>query len=129
MPEETRIWQIHKKDTLTEAKRSKLDREARIEKWISNDISLISADLLTIGEQVVTPSGNRIDVLCIDRCGNLVIVELKRNKTPREVTAQALDYASWVKELGAEDVEAISGQHLGGSLGSRLPVEVWYGAS
>jgi hypothetical protein len=112
--EEVRIWQVDKSDALTEIKRSKLDREARIEKWISSDICLISPDLLIIGEQVETASGNFIDLLCIDRSGNLVIVELKRDQTPREVTAQALDYASWVKDLDAEAIDAIAAQHLKG---------------
>jgi hypothetical protein len=114
MAEEVRIWQVDKTDVLKEIGRSKLDREQRIEKWISNDISLLSPDLLIIGEQVETASGNFIDLLCIDRSGNLVIVELKRDKTPREVTAQALDYASWVKELDAEEIDAIAAQHLKG---------------
>jgi hypothetical protein len=114
MAEEVRIWQVDKADALTEIKRSRLDREQRIEKWISNDISLLSPDLLIIGEQVETASGNFIDLLCIDRSGNLVIVELKRDKTPREVTAQALDYASWVKDLDAEGIDAIAAQHLKG---------------
>ena len=114
MPEEIRIWQVDKADALTEIKRSRLDREERIEKWIINDVSLLSPDLLIIGEQVETAAGNFIDLLCIDRSGNLVIVELKRDKTPREVTAQALDYASWVKELDAEGIDAIAAQHLKG---------------
>ena len=108
MAEEVRIWQVDNADALTEVKRSKLDLEARIEKWISSDISLLSPDLLIIGEQVETASGNFIDLLCIDRSGTLVIVELKRDKTPREVTAQALDYASWVKDLGIEEINGIA---------------------
>jgi hypothetical protein len=115
MAEEVRIWQVEKTDALTEIKRSRLDREERIERWISSDISLLSPDLLIIGEQVETASGGRIDLLCMDRSGNLVIVELKRDKTPREVTAQALDYASWVKELDAEGIDAIASQHLKGA--------------
>jgi hypothetical protein len=114
MSEEVRIWQVDKADALAEIKRSKLDREARIENWILSDISLLSPDLLIIGQQVETGSGDFIDVLCIDRSGNLVIVELKRDKTPREVTAQALDYASWVKDLDAEDIDTIAAQHLKG---------------
>jgi RecB family endonuclease NucS len=43
------------------------------------------------------PIGGRIDLLCINGDGDIVIVELKRDKTPREITAQALDYASWVQ--------------------------------
>jgi hypothetical protein len=114
MPEEVRIWQVDNQDALREIKRSKLDLEARIEKWISSDISLLSPDLLIIGEQVPTASGNFIDLLCIDRSGGLVIVELKRAKTPREVTAQALDYASWVKELGIEEIDGIAARYLKG---------------
>jgi hypothetical protein len=114
MPEEVRIWQADTTDALTEIKRSKLDHEARIEKWISSDISLLGPDLLIIGHQVKTAFGKVIDLLCITSSGNLVIVELKRDKTPREVTAQALDYASWVKDLDAEDIDAIAAHHLEG---------------
>jgi hypothetical protein len=35
----------------------------------------------------------------MDRRGDLIILELKKDKTPREITAQILDYASWVKDL------------------------------
>jgi hypothetical protein len=56
-----------------------------------------------------------IDLLCIDSSGSLVIVELKRDRTPREVTAQALNYASWVKDLDAEEIDAIATRHLKGS--------------
>jgi hypothetical protein len=117
MPEEVRIWQVDKGDMLTEIQPSKLDLEARIEKWISSDITVLSPDLLVIGEQVETASGNFVDLLCIDGSGALVVVELKRDKTPREVTAQALDYASWVKDLGTEEIDRIASRFLkGGAL-------------
>jgi len=128
--EEVRIWQVDIADALTEIKRSRLDLEERIEKWIIGDVSLLSPDLLIIGEQVETASGGRIDLLCIDRSGNLVIVELKRDKTPRDVTAQALDYASWVKDLDAESIGATTAEYLKGEtleaafqskFGSELP--------
>jgi RecB family endonuclease NucS len=41
-------------------------------------------------------------VLGLDSEGVLHILELKRDRTPRDVVAQALDYASWVQELGNE---------------------------
>jgi hypothetical protein len=114
MPEEVRVWQVDRTDVLTEVKRSRLNLEARIEKWIIGDVSLLKPELLIIGEQVATSSGNFIDLLCIDSSGNLVIVELKRDKTPREVTAQALDYASWVKELDLEGINTIAKGYLKG---------------
>jgi hypothetical protein len=113
MAEEVRLWQVEK-DSLTEISRTKLDREERIEKWLLRDISLLAPDLLIIGEQVETAYGKFIDLLCMDSSGNLVIVELKRDKTPREVTAQALDYASWVKTLDAEDIEATAATYFKG---------------
>jgi hypothetical protein len=119
MPEEIRVWQINESDALTEVKRSKLNLEARIEKWLSNDISLLSADLFVIGKQVATEWGGYIDLLCLDASGKLVVVELKRDKTPREVTAQALDYASWVNNLDAEQIGVIAAPRLNGnSLGA-----------
>ena len=45
-----------------------------------------------------------------------MIVELKRDRTPRDVTAQALDYASWVEELSKEDVCEIADAHIDGGL-------------
>ncbi len=77
-------------DNLKEISRTKLNREERIEKWIKGDIALLAPDLLVIGQQVPTAYGKFIDLLCMDDEGGLVIVELKRDKTPREVTAQAL---------------------------------------
>ena len=40
----------------------------------------------------------------IDGDGHLVVIELKRNRTPREVVAQILDYGSWVRHLTAEQI-------------------------
>lgn len=31
--------------------------------------------------------------------GSVIIIELKRHKTPRDVIAQAIDYASWVVDI------------------------------
>ncbi len=36
-----------------------------------------------------------------------MLIELKRDRTPRDVVSQALDYASWVEELTAEDISRI----------------------
>jgi hypothetical protein len=62
MAEEVRIWQVAKAGALTEIKRSSIDGEERIEKWIISDATLLSPDLLIIGEQVETASGNYIDL-------------------------------------------------------------------
>jgi hypothetical protein len=43
-----------------------------------------------------------------------VLVELKRDRTPREVIAQAMDYASWVEQLTAERIARIYQWFSGG---------------
>ena len=62
---------------------------------------------MLIGRQERTGQGGIIDLLAIAPDGSLVLVELKRDRTPRDVVAQALDYASWVEGLQSEDIAAI----------------------
>jgi hypothetical protein len=68
--------------------------------------------VLIIGRQVFTESGGFIDLLAIDRKGDLVLIELKRGKTPRDVVAQTLDYASWVSGLLHQQISEIGEQYL-----------------
>jgi len=68
---------------------------------------LLSEEWMLIGRQESTGLGGRIDLLAIAPDASLVLIELKRDRTPRDVVAQALDYASWVEKLAAEDIAAI----------------------
>jgi len=113
MPQDVRIWKIEGGNKLREIKKAKLDMEERIEDWIEKDISIVSSDLLVIGRQVETDFGGVIDLLCLDSSGDVVIIELKRDRTPREVTAQVLDYASWVKDLSNEKITDLANKYLG----------------
>jgi len=58
-----------------------------------HDIAILNADWLLIGRQVRTGFDKFIDLLALDGDGKVIIIELKRNQTPREVVAQAIDYA------------------------------------
>jgi len=107
MAQQIRIWKIENSDNLREIPESKLDFEKRLEKWLLQDIGIIFDDLLIIGSQIVTSDNGKIDILCMDSAGDLVIVELKKNKAAREVIAQVLDYASWVKDLSKDDIDEI----------------------
>ena len=83
--------------------------EATLEDWLEQNTNGILEDsgVLVIGRQVHTPLGGIIDLLGVDRQGDLVIIELKRDKTPRETIAQALEYASFVEGLDYEGLEGI----------------------
>ncbi|WP_252107001.1 MULTISPECIES: endonuclease NucS domain-containing protein [unclassified Halomonas] len=73
--------------------------EGRLEEQIMQDVSILNRDWLLIGRQVRTGFDKLIDLLALDANGNVIIIELKRDKTPRDVVAQAIDYASWVVTL------------------------------
>ena len=113
MPLGVKLWKVDA-DRPKPVEPSRLGLEGRLEEWLCKDIRLLSDDLLVIGQQI-EQYGTFLDLLAVDRDGNLVIVELKRDRTPRDVVAQALDYASWVQELGREDIERYAAKHLGKS--------------
>ncbi len=112
-------------DALVLVERGKLATEEMIEAWIvQNSHGAASAgshdplglNLLIIGRQVETDFSGRIDLLGIDEEGNLVILELKRATTPRNIIAQVLDYASWVVTLTTRQVHEIALEYLGRNL-------------
>lgn len=86
---------------------STLASEQLLENMIVEAPKLLSDEWMLIGRQEDTGFSGRIDLLAIAPDGSLVLIELKRDRTPREVVAQALDYAVWVERLKPQDVAAI----------------------
>jgi len=89
---------------------SPLDFEHRLEDMLAEDPAMGGTDLLIVlivGRQVKMRYGGSIDLLALDAEGRAVVVELKRDRTPRDVVAQTLDYGSWVQGLSVEDLEQI----------------------
>ncbi|WP_228266728.1 endonuclease NucS domain-containing protein [Ornithinimicrobium ciconiae] len=86
--------------------------EATLESFLEQDPSLLGERLLVIGRQVRTPHGKYIDLLAMDSEGNLHVLELKRDRTPRDVVAQSLDYGSWVSTLDRDTVIDLANRHL-----------------
>ena len=107
-----RLWEISPDQKLAELTSNQISLEERLEDWLASDISVLDPNLLVIGRQVDTDFGGTIDLLCLDSAGDTVVVELKKGKTPREVTAQALDYASWVKDLSVERLAGIADDYF-----------------
>ncbi|WP_027858412.1 PDDEXK family nuclease [Marinobacterium jannaschii] len=85
----------------------KLDTEELLEEQIFQDISILNSNWLLIGRQVYTDFGKYIDLLAIDAFGSVIVIELKKHKTPRDVVAQTIDYASWVEALPTERTSQI----------------------
>ena len=105
MPIELGIWRLGGEPKKIEF--STIETEERLEEILTKDISILDPNLLLIGRQVLTDYGKFIDLLAIDRDGKLIVIELKKDKTPREVVAQVLDYGSWIQYLEDDDIAKI----------------------
>lgn len=105
MPLEIGVWRID--DELTRLEPIQMDKEARLEELLAQDIAIANRDWMVIGKQVTTDHGGRIDILALDSVANLIVIELKRQETPREIVAQVLDYGSWVSQLTSDRVGTI----------------------
>jgi len=120
MPVEMKIWKIT--DSGAEAiVESKIDYEKSLEDILAKDPSLVTHGLLVIGRQVeITPHPGYLDLLCMDADGTVHVLELKRDKTSRDVVAQVLDYGSWAANLSLDDLDAISRNYSDCSLSERF---------
>ncbi|MBG0765440.1 MAG: DUF91 domain-containing protein [Tissierellales bacterium] len=107
MATEIKTWEIIngelKEITTTMIETGRKEKDD-LEKWLKTEPSIIGENIKIIGEQVSTDSGP-LDYLAIDNKGNLVIIELKRDKLPREALAQAIDYAS---DIASWEIDKIS---------------------
>ena len=112
MPIQHAIWKVGDKPTPLAT--SKLTSEQKLEEMIVSDPRILSSEWMLIGRQESTTHGGRIDLLAIAPDGSLILIELKRDRTPREIIAQALDYASWVEELSSEKIAQIYQRFSGG---------------
>ncbi|MFF0284512.1 hypothetical protein ACFYSW_30005 [Rhodococcus aetherivorans] len=105
MPVQIGLWRVD--GTPVRVRPARMPLEERLEAIIESDPAMLGQDLLIIGRQVVTSYGSRIDLVAVDVDGGLHVLELKRDRTPREVVAQVLDYGSWVQGLTDDDVRGI----------------------
>lgn len=112
MPIQHAIWKVGDNPALLSP--SRLSSEQKLEEMIVRDSRILSSEWMLIGQQEVTSHGGRIDLLAIAPDGSLVLIELKRDRTPREIIAQALDYASWVEQLEPEKIAQIYQRFSGG---------------
>ncbi len=125
MPIHHAIWQVGEKPTPLQA--SQLAAEEQLREMIIQDTRILSNDWMIIGREVPTYASCRLDLLAIQPDGSLVLIELKRHRTPREVVAQSIDYASWLDDLTAERIVQIyagfsGGRHLQDDFQKRFSV-------
>lgn len=103
---EVGLWRAEG-EQLTRLAPSRVGLESDLENYIESDPALLGQSLLLVGRQVPTDHGGFVDLLAVDAEGAVHVLELKRDRTPRDVVAQALDYGSWVAGLGRAKIVEI----------------------
>ena len=72
-----------------------------LEKWIEKNPDILGEELLIITNEYdkFDKTKERLDLLALDREGNVVIIELKRDDSGKNVDLQALKYAAYCSTL------------------------------
>ena len=104
---------IEKIDSTTFKQLGFRERE-HLQEWIANNPSCLNEDLLIIQKEFdgFNDTSERLDLLALDKQGNLVIIENKLDDTGRDVTWQVLKYSSYCSTLNASQIVAIFNQYL-----------------
>jgi hypothetical protein len=91
---------LQKVETTTFSTEGILERQ-HLQAAIKHQIDVIAPNCLVISEEFSEWSGSqrRIDLLAVDKEGNLVVIELKRTETGEHMELQALRYAAMVSTL------------------------------
>lgn len=93
---------------------AKLTERGDLQRMLRENIAVVSPDTLVIAEEFSEweDAYRRIDLLGIDKRGNLVVVELKRGETGGHMELQALRYAAMVSAMTLERVTDVFGRYL-----------------
>lgn len=79
----------------------KINEARDLQQFIINSIEVIDKDLLVISSEFGDweNSKRRIDILCIDKDANLVVIELKRTEDGGHMELQAIRYAAMIANM------------------------------
>lgn len=97
----------------TEFKKQRIMERSVMEKWVEKDPSILGEELLVITTEFAgfDKTAERLDVLALDTSGNLVVVELKRDDSGKNVDLQALKYAAYCSVLTLSEIAHIYAEY------------------
>lgn len=75
-----------------------ISMEKDLRDFLAENVFVIEKGLTLIEKEYDTREAGRIDLLCKDKTGVHVVVELKKGKIGHEVVGQALKYIGWVQK-------------------------------
>jgi hypothetical protein len=87
---------------------------AHLQEWIAKSPNSLGENLLIIQKEFsgFSDTNERLDLLALDESGSLVIIENKLDDSGRDVTWQAIKYASYCSRLKKDDIAEIYQTYL-----------------
>ena len=85
-----------------------------LQEWLANNPEALGEELLIVQKEFsgFSDTRERLDLLALDKQGNLVVIENKLDDTGKDVTWQVLKYASYCSTLSKKDITAIYQDYL-----------------
>ena len=101
----------------TDLKSHNILERQHIEKWVESYPDILGEELLIIATEYdkFDKTNERLDLLAIDKDGNLAVIELKRDDSGKNVELQAIKYAAYCSTLALSDVVKIYHKYLLGN--------------
>ncbi len=99
---------------------------AHLQEWIAGNPEALGEKLLIIQKEFngFPDTYERLDLLALDKGGNLVIIENKLDDSGRDVTWQALKYASYCSTLTKEEIRNIFQAYLDSAAAGKNAVDM-----
>lgn len=101
--------EVYRIDTgdLDRIEETEIATEENLEKYLiqAEGAEIGGVEILYVDQQGSPGEGGIFDIVGVDYQGNVVVIELKRDRTPRDIVAQALEYAASIR---AEEYEQLN---------------------
>jgi len=100
----------------TTFKKQGLTERKHLQEWIANNPDCLQESILIIQKEFngFLETNERLDLLALDKDGNLVIIENKLDDTGRDVMWQVIKYASYCSTLTPNEIIDIFQRYLDG---------------
>jgi len=92
-----------------------------LQEWIANNPSSLGEELLIIQKEFsgFGETNERLDLLALDKLGNLVIIENKLDDSGKDTTWQIIKYASYCSSMTKYEIIKIYQEYLGSSFDAK----------
>lgn len=106
----------------------KFREREHLQEWIANNPTSLGEELLIIQKEFsgFSETNERLDLLALDKLGNLVIIENKLDDSGKDVTWQVIKYASYCASLTKQDILKIYQDFLGTSAIAQDKISEFY---